>query len=300
MRTILLAMPGSAGVAALAALPTAGAELVAVALPAPPGAPPLAALPHTTAPPHLIALGESPAPASLNTLAAEHAVPLLALRHMAHPAVAAALAALQPDLIVVACWPWRLPPALLALPRLGCLNLHPSALPELRGPEPIFWAFQRGLAQTAVSLHWMEAEFDTGPLALQAPLLLPIGMNWAEAEHGAARLGAQLLTSALPALAAGSLPRQPQRGTASYAPRPGPDDFRIEPHWPAERAFRFMRGTAAWQQPYPFSIGTTTLQLRTALAYSADACLGQSHQLNAATVDIQMTPGVLTATLVTE
>lgn len=301
MRAILLTMPGALGSAALAALLTADVELVALGLPAPPGAPEVATLPPAApAPPHLITLGGPPVPASLATLAAEHAIPLLALRGMAQPSVAAALAALQPDVIIVACWPWRLPAVLLALPRLGCLNLHPSALPELRGPEPLFWAFQRGLAQTAVSLHWMDAEFDTGPLALQAPLPLPSAMSWREAEHAAGQLGAQLLVRALPALAIGSLPRQPQRGQASYAPTPGPSDFRIEPYWPAVRAFRFMRGTAAWDQPYQLTTGATTLQLRAARAYTPEGQLSQPYQLSGATVELQMTPGVLSAWLATE
>lgn len=296
MRTILFAMPGPLGAAALPTLLAVGTELIALALPAPPGAPPAAALPAAPAPPHPIMLSGPPAPPSLPSLAAAHGVPLLALRKLGHPSVAAALAALRPDALIVACWPWRLPPQLLALPHLGCLNLHPAPLPTLRGPAPLFWAFQRGLAQTAVTLHWMDASLDTGPIALQAALALPAGISWEQAEAEAAALGASLLAEALPALATGRLPRQAQGTGAGYAPSPSPADFRLDPHWPAERAFRFMRGTANWGQPYPISIGATTLQLRTALSYAPAEQLGAPYLISGAITRVQMTPGVLVST----
>ncbi len=302
MRVVMLGMVGPFAGPALAALLAAGAEVVAVAAPAPPGAPPVAPAPRASAPAGAIALTPAggpgaPGPPSHLALAAARGLPALALRRMGDPAVREALAALGPDLLAVACWPWRLPPALLAVPRLGALNLHPSPLPALRGPEPLFWALQEGRERTAVTLHWMDAGLDTGPVALQRPLELPEGIGWAEAEARAAALGAELLGEAVGLLAAGALPRLPQGPGGSYRPAPGPEDFALDPAWPAARAFRFMRGTAAWGRPYALALGGAALRLGAAIGYEPEGVLGAPYALGGGAARVQMRPGVLEATL---
>lgn len=292
----MLGMVGPYAGPALTALLAAGAEVAAVAVPAPPGAPPAAPAPRLSTSPPLLALGP-PRPLTLLEHAAAHGLPTLALRRMGAPAVREALAALRPDLLVVACWPWRLPPGLLAVPRLGALNLHPSPLPELRGPEPLFWAFQEGRARTAVTLHWMDEGLDTGPIALQRPLALPEGLGWAEAEATAAALGADLLGEAVGLLAAGALPRLPQGTGGSFRPAPGPADFALSPRWPAARAFRFMRGTAVWGQPYTLALDGVRLRLGAALSYEPEGSLVAAYLLEGGLARVRMAPGVLVTTL---
>ena len=296
MRIVFFGMPGRLAGPALLALLGAGAELAAVIVPAPPGAPPVAPVPLSLPPANVIALGPT-APPGLLAIAAARGLPALAVRSMGAPAVRGALLALAPELVCVACWPWRIPPALLAVPRLGWLNLHPSPLPQLRGPEPLFWALQAGHAHTAVTLHWMDEGLDTGDIAAAAPLALPAGIGWAEAEVRAAATGAALLAALVPRLAVGTRPRRPQAPGGSYMPSPRAEDFRIDTSWPAERAFRFMRGTAAWSMPYPLDLGGTRLLLGAALAYAPDEQLGQSIVVSGKVARVQMQPGVLDATL---
>lgn len=290
-------MPGRLAGPALLALLDAGVTVSAVAVPAPPGAPPAALAPALPALTGAIALaggGPGAAPGPL-AIAAARGLPALALRAMGAPQVRAALAAHSPDLVVVACWPWRIPPALLAVPRLGFLNLHPSPLPELRGPEPLFWALQEGRARSGVALHWMDAGLDTGDIAAAAPLDLPEGAGWAEVEELAAAAGARLLAELAPRLAAGAAPRRPQGPGGTYRPAPTAADFAVDPAWPAERAFRFMRGTAAWGLPY--ELAGTGLRLGAALGYAPDAHLGALVVVEGGAARVQMAPGVLTATL---
>ncbi len=294
LRVVLFGMPGPLAGAALTALLEAGVTLAAVAVPAPPGAPPVAPAPRSSAPARLIPLGPPPPPGLLD-LAQVHGVPTLALGSVRVPAVHEALRALSPELVCVACWPWRIPPTLLAVPRLGFLNLHPAPLPELRGPAPLFWAFQQGRASTAVTLHWMDAGLDTGPIALQAPLELPVGLDWDTAEQQAADLGAALLRELLARLVAGALPRRPQGSGGSYRPAPGMADFAVDPGWPAERAFRFMRGTAAWGHAYRLPATLAAPPLSTALAYEPTGSLGTPLVVQGQTVRVQMTPGILVA-----
>jgi methionyl-tRNA formyltransferase len=63
---------------------------------------------------------------------------------------------------------WRLPREVLELPRLGVLNVHPSALPKYRGPSPILWAIRNGDASMGMTVHRMTGEIDAGPVLAQA------------------------------------------------------------------------------------------------------------------------------------
>jgi methionyl-tRNA formyltransferase len=81
---------------------------------------------------------------------------------------AAMLAPLRPDLIVSGGFPWRIPPEVLALPRLGAINMHPALLPRYRGPAAIEWALRNGDAELGFTVHRLSPDFDTGPILAQA------------------------------------------------------------------------------------------------------------------------------------
>jgi methionyl-tRNA formyltransferase len=81
---------------------------------------------------------------------------------------AAMLAPLQPDLIVCGGMPWRIPSEVLALPRLGAINMHPALLPQYRGPAAIEWALRNGDAELGFTVHRLSPDFDTGPILAQA------------------------------------------------------------------------------------------------------------------------------------
>ena len=101
-----------------------------------------------------------------------------------------------PDIGVVSCFPHRLHENLLKLPAFGCYNLHPSLLPQYRGPTPLFWQLRQGETETGVTLHKMCAGIDTGDIVAQQRLLIDDGIS--ELELGrrcAERCGACSLTA---------------------------------------------------------------------------------------------------------
>lgn len=83
---------------------------------------------------------------------------------------AAMLAPLRPDVIVSASFPWILPDDLIALPRVGAINMHPSLLPRGRGPNSVGWALRNGDAQLGFTIHRIDSGLDTGAILAQAPL----------------------------------------------------------------------------------------------------------------------------------
>ena len=152
------------------------------------------------------------------------------------------LRGLAPDLLLVAGFPWRFPPALLALPRLGCVNAHPALLPRYRGPNPLFWQLMNGETQTGLTFHWMDADFDTGPMLLQRALDITSEDDVDSLFPKLLALGVPMIPEVLAAVAAGApgIP-QPSEG-ASYAPLCTEAERRLDWTCPATYLHNQIRG----------------------------------------------------------
>ncbi len=146
------------------------------------------------------------------------------------------------DAIVMACFPWKLPTWLCTLPVYGCLNVHPSLLPDGRGAEPLFWAFRWGLEETGVTVHLVDGGWDTGPILAQQAIRISPDATVPSLERDLAVIGGDLVRDVLLASGGGLFEMRPQvASSARYAPTPGDQDLRIDTNWTAERAARFMR-----------------------------------------------------------
>lgn len=125
----------------------------------------------------------------------------------------------QPDVILVAAYGRILPPALLTLPRLGCINVHGSILPKYRGAAPIQTAILRGEGEAGVTIMQMDSGLDTGDMLLVGSL--PVGDQDTSATliPRLAELGGVLLLQALGLLAEGRLePKKQDDSQATLAP----------------------------------------------------------------------------------
>jgi methionyl-tRNA formyltransferase len=159
----------------------------------------------------------------------------------------AALEAWRPDLMVVVAYGLILPPEALALPRLGCLNIHASLLPRWRGAAPIQRAILAGDAETGVAIMQMDAGLDTGPVLLERRL--PIGADDDSAGLHAtlAALGAAALLEAIDGLESGALRPRPQaEAGATYAPKIGKAEARIDWSEDAAAIARRIRAFRPW------------------------------------------------------
>ncbi|KPV50108.1 hypothetical protein SE17_28890, partial [Kouleothrix aurantiaca] len=188
MRVLFAGMPCATSSIVLQTLLAAAIDVCGVVLPA--GRWARANAPAPIVPLHPPMLQLASAAPTLAERAWAHNLPVFELRRADAPETLATLAALRPDAASVACFPLRLPPALIALPPHGTLNVHPSLLPAHRGPAPLFWAFRAGEDSSGVTIHQMDADLDSGPIVRQARFALPDGMSGAAAETGTARLGA--------------------------------------------------------------------------------------------------------------
>ena len=153
-------------------------------------------------------------------LALEHGLPVRQPLDFSCASEVDALAALQADLVVVAAYGLLLPAAVLATPRLGCINIHASLLPRWRGASPIQQAILAGDKHSGVTLMKMDRGLDTGDMI--ASRTLEIGEDWTAGDlHDAlAPLGAALLLDSLEQIESllGRARRQDD-SLATYAPR---------------------------------------------------------------------------------
>ena len=141
----------------------------------------------------------------------------------------AQLEAIAPDAIVVVAYGRIIPPWMLALPRLGCINLHASLLPKFRGAAPIQWAVAMGDAVTGNTTMLLEEGLDTGPILIQRTFPIAPGQTAAELFPLLAQAGAPLVVETLAGLADGTVHPQPQdHAGATLAPILNREDGRME------------------------------------------------------------------------
>jgi len=192
-------------------------------------------------------------PTPVKAVALSLGVPVLQPRKARDESFIQELRALGPELVVVAAYGQLLPPAILDLPPLGCLNVHTSLLPKYRGAAPIQWAILDGAAETGVTIMKMDPGLDTGPILSDVRTAIDENDNAQTLHDRLAELGAELLVRTIPAYATGQLiPKpQPQEG-ASYARKITKEDGRLVWSQPAPVLWRRVRGFSPWPGAYTY------------------------------------------------
>jgi len=181
-------------------------------------------------------------PPPVKTAAEAEDVPVMQPARPSDPAFVERLRALAPDVGVVVAYGHILKPDLLALPRHGMINLHPSLLPELRGAAPVEWAILNGLKQTGVTIMQMDEGLDSGPILLQISHDIDFDVTGGELSEYLSEMGAQALVEALALFGTSGLEPQPQeQARATYAPKLTRETARIRWADPAEQIARLIR-----------------------------------------------------------
>lgn len=141
------------------------------------------------------------------------------------PALAARVAELRPDVLVTAAYGLIVPDALLQLPRLGPVNVHPSLLPLYRGPDPIRRALWNGERETGVTIQRMAREVDAGDILVQERVEIGADEDGGALAARLAEVAGRLLLAALRGLATGTAEPRPQdHARATHAPKILPGD----------------------------------------------------------------------------
>ena len=165
--------------------------------------------------------------------------------------VIAELAGLRPDVIVVAAYAQKLPKAVLDIPALGCVNIHPSLLPKHRGVSPVPAAILSGDSFTGVSVMLMDEGWDTGPVLSRAQIPVSVRDTTGSLMDKLSRIGAQLLLDVLPRLAGSTLvPQSQDKALADYSGLIRKEDGEIDWCLPAVDIWRRVRAYRPWPECY--------------------------------------------------
>jgi len=192
-------------------------------------------------------------PSLVKQLALNKGIPVLQPLRARDPAFIQELQRYHPELIVVAAFGQILPPAILDMPRFGCLNVHTSLLPKYRGAAPIQWAILNDEAETGVTIMKMDPGLDTGDILSEAPTPISAADTAATLHDRLARMGAELLVRTLPDYLAGKITPRPQPAEgASYARKITREDGRLDWTKPAQILRNQIRAFTPWPGAFVF------------------------------------------------
>ena len=275
-RVLFFGMQGKFSYPPLHALLEAGIRVCAVIIPSEQvfevELPAIQKLEQTSISRNMLPVLNSSIHSSILALAKDRNIPVWKVRQLSSSDTINVLTAYQPDIICVACFSKRIPRVILDIPRFACLNVHPSLLPANRGPEPLFWTFREGSAQTGVTIHLIDEGMDSGAIVAQEAIAIPDSISYSDLEVLSAELGGKLLTQCVWDIYNGVavLVRQDETNS-NYHPFPSDEDFVVPvAEWSARHVYNFICGVESWESPIALLIGNKTIEIKKAISYSHD------------------------------
>ncbi len=192
-------------------------------------------------------------PPPVKILTSELGIPVIQPQRLTEPDAAQQLEVWAPDLIVVAAFGQILRPAVLNLPRFGCVNVHASLLPRWRGAAPIQAALLNGDERTGITIMLMDPGVDTGPILSQVSLPVTRQDTSGSLTAKLSELGANLLLETLPGYLAGTIQPQPQDDSqATYAPMINKEAGLLDFTQPAQGLEKLIRAFNPWPGAYTY------------------------------------------------
>lgn len=159
------------------------------------------------------------------------------------------------DLIVTSCFSQKIPGNIIALARLGAINIHPSLLPAYRGPDPIFWQIRDAVIVSGVTLHLMNDQFDAGNIVAQQKVKLDGSFELGSLNSVLAHIAKELLIETLSHIKLSIEQAWEQdEASSSYHFRPNITSFELSTDWDAKTLFDFVKATKGRTLYYPISI----------------------------------------------
>lgn len=163
---------------------------------------------------------------------------------------------LSPDVIVVAAYGKFLPAEILNYPKYGCINVHGSLLPKLRGASPIQWSIYSGEKETGITTMYMAEGMDTGDMIEAETVTIEYDDNFETLHDKLAAVGAKLICSTLMKIENGTATRTPQcEAEATYAPIIKKEMGKIDFSKPAEEIRNLVRAFDPWPGAFTFFAG---------------------------------------------
>lgn len=163
---------------------------------------------------------------------------------------------INPDAIIVVAFGQILPKSVLEIPKYGCINVHASLLPELRGAAPINWSIIRGYDKTGVTTMLMNEGLDTGDILLKSEININYNDTCEDIHDKLMNIGADLLIETLKGIESGIIvPEKQQEEKSSYAPMLNKELGHINWDRDSMEIYNLIRGIIPWPVAYTFYNG---------------------------------------------
>jgi len=194
-------------------------------------------------PPRKAGRGQKLRPSPVHAAAQAHGIEVRTPVSLKDEAEQQAFANLGADVAVVVAYGLILPAAILAAPRLGCVNIHASLLPRWRGAAPIQRALMAGDEQTGITIMQMDQGLDTGPMLMSETLHIPFDMNAEDLHDALSQMGGRMVVAALSGLANERIEADPQpQDGVTYAKKIDKGETRLDWTLPAADLAHHVRG----------------------------------------------------------
>jgi len=200
--------------------------------------------------------GRIPAPPSIKVAAEKYGLPVVQPERLRTTEFTDYFSGINPELAIVAAFGQILPREILQIPKMGCINVHPSLLPKYRGAAPINWALIRGEEQTGVTIMLMDEGMDTGDILTQEETIIGPVETFGRLNGRLADMGAQILIATIDMVISGNCTRRPQDASqATYAPRLTKEDGLIRWDADVQQTVNLIRGLSPAPCAYTFFKG---------------------------------------------
>lgn len=189
-------------------------------------------------------------------IALEHGIEVLQpYRLKKEPEAVEKIAAIEPDMIVVAAFGQIIPKSVLDIPKYGCINVHGSILPKLRGASPMHAAILEGLNESGITIMRMDEGLDTGDMISKVSCDIR-GKDINEVSEILGNAGAKLLVDTLPSIENGTAVYEKQDDSlATYAKMIAKEDGLTDFNEPADVIERKIRAYISWPTCYSYLDG---------------------------------------------
>jgi len=186
-------------------------------------------------------------PTPVKVEAVKHGIPVFQPEKIRQEEELTKILVLEPDIIVTAAFGQILPKQLLDAPKFGCINVHASLLPELRGGAPIHYAIIQGKKKTGVTIMYMVEKLDAGDILTSVEVPISEEDNVGSLFSKLSAAGAELLSETLPLLLAGRLTPKPQNeAEATFATNIKREQEKIDWEKTGEEIYNHIRGLNPW------------------------------------------------------
>jgi methionyl-tRNA formyltransferase len=190
-------------------------------------------------------------PPPVKIAAERHGIPVFQPEKLRDEASLQAILNLQPDLVITAAYGQILPKKLLDAPTYGCINVHASLLPELRGGAPIHYALIQGKEKTGITIMYMAEKLDAGDILAQTVVSIDERDTVGTLHDKLSDAGADLLSDTLPKLLNGEItPIKQNDHEATFAPNIKHEQEKIDWHKTGEEIYNQIRGLNPWPVAY--------------------------------------------------